>query len=222
MNMDKSVILEFKPMIETWGGFFSNESLENFGADYYLIEYLVPELKKVVRTVFNAVIDKIGYVDHIVPRFLQEQYDKMKISIDEYGSIEYNNILDDVYVLQPYMYLKVEENDAVKEELLNELVAVVKRYPYKIKIEEYWFGTKDKAIEKLKYNPSTDIIYQWVYAEWDDELWGKVAVRKDNKMYLYSYDKINIQDLSNLCSINEAINRIQEYGNGTLICVCDL
>src|SRR5690606_26259155 len=134
----------------------------------------------------------------------------------------YNNILDDVFVLQPYMYLKVEENDIVKEELLNELIAVVKRYPYKIKIEEYWFKTKDDAIVRLKYNPSTDIIYRWCYAQWDDELSGKVAIRKENKMYLYSYDKINIQDLSNLCCIDEVINRIQENGNGTLICICDL
>lgn len=220
--MDKKIILEFKPMIEAWGGFFSDDSLEKNGAYYFLMEHLIPELKKVIRTVFDAVIDKIGYADHIVPRFLQDQYEKMKISIDEYGGIEYNNILDDVYVLQPYMYLKVEENDTVKKELLDELVAVVKRYPYKIKIEEFWFGTKDKAIEKLKYNPSTDIIYQWVYAEWDDELWGKVAVRKDNKMYLYSYDKIDIKDLSNLCSIDEAINKIQENGNGSLIGVYDL
>lgn len=220
--MDKSVILEFKPMIEAWNGFFSDESLESFGADHFLMEYLVPELKRVVRTVFDAVIDKIGYADHIVPRFLQEQYEKMKIYIDEYGGIEYNNILDDVYVLQPYMYLKIEENDAVKEELLNELIAVVKRYPYKIKIEEFWFSTKDEAIKRLKYNPSTDMIYRFVYAAWDDELSGKVAVRKENKMYLYSYEKIDIKDLSNLCSINEAINRIEENGNGTLICVCDL
>ena len=220
--MDKNTILEFKPMIETWDGFFSDESLENFGTDYYLTEYLVPELKRVVRTVFDVVIDKIGYTDHIVPRFLQDQYEKMKIFIDEYGSIEYNNILDDVFILQPYMYLKVEENDIVKKELLDELIAVVKRYPYKIKIEDFWFASKNDAIKKLKHNPSTDIIYCYIYAEWDDELWGKVAVRKENKMYLYSYDTINIQDLSNLCSIDEAIDRIKEYGNGTLICICDL
>ena len=220
--MDKNTILEFKPMLQAWGGFFSDESLENFGADYYLKEYLVPEIKKVVRTVFDAVIDEIGYVDHIVPRFLQDQYEKMKIFIDEYGSIEYNNILDDVYIMQPYMYLKIDENDIVKEELLNELVTVVKRYPYKINIENFFFATKDDAIKRLKYNPSTDIIYRWCYAQWDDELSGKVAIRKDNKIYIYSYDTINIQDLSNLCSINEAINRIKEYGNGSLICVCDL
>ena len=220
--MDKSTILEFKPMIEVWGGFFSDESFESFGTDHFLLEYLIPELKKVVRTVFDKVIDKIGYTDHIVPRFLQYQYDTMKIYIDEYGSIEYNNILDDVYIMQPYMYLKIEENDIVKEELLNELVTVVKRYPYKIKIEDFFFATKDDAIKRLKYNPSTDIIYRWCYAQWDDELSGKVAIRKENKMYLYSYDKINIQDLSNLCCIDEVINRIQENGNGTLICICDL
>lgn len=220
--MDKKTFLEFKPMIEAWGGFFSDDSFEILDVDHFLMECLIPELKKVVRAVFDKVIDKIGYADHIVPRFLQNQYEKMKISIDEYGSIEYNNILDDVYVLQPYMYLKVEENDVVKEELLNELVDVVKRYPYKIKIEEFWFSTKDEAIKRLKYNPSTDIIYRFIYAAWDDELSGKVAVRKENKMYLYSYEKIDIKDLSNLCSINEAINKIQENGNGSLIDVYDL
>ena len=220
--MDKSTILEFKPMLEAWEGFFSNEILENFGADYYLIDYLVPELKEVVRKVFDTVINKIGYVDYIVPRFLQEQYEKMNIFIDEYGSIEYNNILDDVYILQPYMYLKIEENDNVKEELLNELITKVKRYPYKIKIEEYWFETKDEAIKRLKYNPLTDIIYRFIYNAWEEETTGKVAIRKYNKMYLYWYENIDIEDLSNLCSINEVINSIEKYGNGSLICVCDL
>lgn len=222
MNMDKSTILEFKPMIETWGGFFSNESLEEYGANYYLEKYLVPELKKLVRKIFDAVIDEIG-VDHVIPRFLAEQYEKMIITINQYGSIEYNNILDDLYILQPFMYFGIEDEGKVKKELLNELVTEVKRYPYKVKIEEAFFvpSNKEEIVKKFKYNPLLDVMYNFI-EEWGGPGNGKAAVKKGNKIYVFDYEKISVDNLDSVCSIDEVINRIQEYGNGTLICVCDL